>query len=399
MNKDFQGLPFATDGFSLPQSPGRADPGQYDFFRFAVEVSAEALLLLRADAQIVYANRSACDRLGYSRPEMLGMPVWHIDPDFNETLWRQLWDELLDKQTVRFEGEHHTKYGEVIPVEVQAHAFAQDDERFVLAYVQDLSEKRQLQQQNRELERRCAEAAEQASAQNRQFLANISHELRTPMHAVLSYAKLGMKRSDDEKVRGYLQNISVSAKRLTGLLDDVLELTSLENGGFVLDIGNHDLHAVFQDVRSEIEPALAEKAVSLTIDCEGMMPGQFDRGLMHRVVFNLLSNAIRYSPRGGMIGVRLRKVRESSEQWPGGVLEFLVGDQGPGIKASEREAIFDVLTHDGSTDNNPAGASLGLPICKEIIGYHRGEIQALPLREGQEGGATFMFRIPRAHRC
>lgn len=135
--------------------PGRleyfqaADPQEQkdntNFFEFCTEVAADEVFLMRSDSQIVYVNHSACKKLGYEQHELIGMYVWEWDPLFPKEVWPGFWREFVEKKHLHFETQHKKKTGEVFPVEIHAHLFTQKTEQFLLAFVNDISERKLIQ--------------------------------------------------------------------------------------------------------------------------------------------------------------------------------------------------------------------------------------------------------------
>ena len=109
------------------------------FHEFAVETAADEVFLMQADSMIVYVNEAACNTLGYTKDELIGMYVWEWDPLFPKTAWPGFWDEFVQAKHLHFETRHKTKQGLIFPVEIHAHLYQENDELFLLAFVNDLS--------------------------------------------------------------------------------------------------------------------------------------------------------------------------------------------------------------------------------------------------------------------
>lgn len=119
---------------------------QADFFEFCTQVAADEVFLMRSDSQIVYVNQSACNKLGYEKNELEGMRVWEWDPLFPQSVWPGFWAEFVDKKHLHFETQHKKKTGEVFPVEIHAHLYTQAGEPYLLAFVQDIQERKQAEE-------------------------------------------------------------------------------------------------------------------------------------------------------------------------------------------------------------------------------------------------------------
>jgi len=238
--------------------------------------------------------------------------------------------------------------------------------------------------------------AETANRMKSEFLANMSHELRTPMHAILSYASIGKGKIDHaatDKLKTYFDRISASGHQLMLLINDLLALSKLEAGNVDLSLDEHDLHPILADTILEFNSECSKK--SLTID---LMPADittvanFDQLEIKHVVDHLLTNAVKFSPEGALIGISLTHgsfTAESGEQVVG--LCCHIEDQGPGIPNAELETVFEKFYQSSRTKTNAGGTGLGLSICLEIIQAHHGSIwvENLP-----SGGSRFSFLLP-----
>lgn len=120
-------------------------PFKDDFFRFSTEVGADEVFLMRDDSSIVYANYSACQKLGYTNQELIGMYVWEWDPLFPKESWPGFWGEFIKKKRLHFETKHKKKSGEIFPVEIHAHLYIQDGNNYALAFVNDISQKKHIE--------------------------------------------------------------------------------------------------------------------------------------------------------------------------------------------------------------------------------------------------------------
>ncbi|MDB5799367.1 MAG: sensor histidine kinase [Rhodocyclales bacterium] len=243
--------------------------------------------------------------------------------------------------------------------------------------------------------------AERANAAKSQFLANMSHELRTPMHAVLSFARLGEEKAAKpqpssteapDKLRTYFQRIRESGDRLLGLLNDLLDLSKLESGRMVLRIQRVLFESVVEEALREFEASLLAKRLNATLHneaCDTLVMADDTR--LAQVVRNLLSNAIKFSPEGSNITLTFRPFTQTEAGAERGV-ELIVADEGIGIPAGELESVFDKFVQSSKTRNNAGGTGLGLPICREIVTAHHGQIFA---RNRAQQGTEFVVRIPR----
>ncbi len=254
-------------------------------------------------------------------------------------------------------------------------------------------------EQTRDL-RAAKEAAEEANRAKSEFLANISHELRTPMHAILSFSEMGRSRTGSappEKIVTYFERIRQSGGRLIGLIDELLDFSKLSAGRAEIEAAEADVAVILADVTAEIQPLLAARGLVLDIAREGDTRARVDLRRIRQVLLNVLSNAIRFSPDGGRIGVEFSAAllpagRRATDEGSQAALRLRVTDQGPGIPDGELESIFDQFAQSSRTRTGAGGTGLGLAICHEIMALHQGRISA---GHAPGGGAAIEILIPR----
>ncbi len=237
-----------------------------------------------------------------------------------------------------------------------------------------------------------AESANQAKSE---FLSNISHELRTPMHHILNYSRFGLEKNEQvplEKLIHYFSQIRKTGNRLMILLNDLLDLSKLESGKAEYKIKRHDILRILDEAIIEIGFLAREKEVQLKLDTEQpKIIASCDAYKVGQVFRNLLSNAIKYSPDGETVQICLKLRDMTSAEKSISYLKISVSDQGIGIPEDEFESIFDKFTQSSKTKTGAGGSGLGLAICKEIVEGHKGRIW---VKNNSTGGATFYFTLP-----
>ena len=230
-----------------------------------------------------------------------------------------------------------------------------------------------------ELRARSEEHAAALRARER-MLAVISHDLRAPLHSIsMSTALLELKELDDES-RGYLQTTGNSVSRMSRMIGDLLDVSTIEFDRRSVTPEAVDVSSVFDEVRMSLAIVADEKAIDLRIHCDEPCVALADRDRLLQVLYNLLDNALKFTPEGGSI--RLQATRQDSE------IEFCVADTGPGIPEADLSTIFEWSWHAGKQEQG--GTGLGLSIVKAIVVAHGGRIRA---ENSEEGGARFVFTL------
>lgn len=244
-----------------------------------------------------------------------------------------------------------------------------------------------------EMSQRIADQIEQlrqADAARRDMVANISHDLRTPLASLQGYLEtLTMKQDSfsEEEKRRYLDLASRQGDRLGRLVAELFELTMLDSTGTRLNFEPFSLPELVQDVAQKFRPEAERKHLTLETDIPERAPFvNADIGLIERVLENLIENAVKYTPEGGT--VRLSLVPDAAG------IETRVADTGPGIPDADRERIFERFYRvEKSRGDGPDGAGLGLAIARRILQLHD---SAIAVESTLGKGAAFTFRLPLA---
>jgi signal transduction histidine kinase/ActR/RegA family two-component response regulator len=259
-----------------------------------------------------------------------------------------------------------------------------------MAIVTDITERVQLESQRDELlksERKARADAERANRLKDEFLGTLSHELRTPLNAILLRTQALRHSIDDTATveRGLVaieRNTHLQAK----LISDLLDVSRITSGKLRLDVEPLDLATTINSALEVLTPAIEAKGLKLrtTIDREpGMVSG--DPARLHQVIWNLVNNAIKFTPRGGEINVILKRV--------GSQIEVIVKDTGQGFKPDLMPHLFERFRQ-GDVNANRAhgGLGLGLTIVKHLVEMHGGTVSAYSA--GPDRGATFTVVLP-----
>jgi PAS domain S-box-containing protein len=229
--------------------------------------------------------------------------------------------------------------------------------------------------------------AQIANRMKDEFLAVLSHELRTPLNAIVGYARLlrGGILSGDKATRG-LETLDRNATWLTQIVEDVLDVSRIVSGKIRLDVQPVELPLIVDNAVASLQPAADAKSVRLqTMVDPGVGPVAGDPGRLQQVVWNLVSNAVKFTPKKGRVQVRLERVNSH--------VEIVVSDTGIGIPQDFLPHVFERFRQaDSGSTRKAGGLGLGLAIVRHIVEMHGGTVDASSPGEGQ--GATFRVRLP-----
>ena len=238
-----------------------------------------------------------------------------------------------------------------------------------------------------EREQAARASAEQANRLKDQFLAIVSHELRTPLNAILGWTDMLRKGVLDEprRERAY-QAVYDSAQRQAQLIEELLDVARIVSGKLRLDRASVDLHETIRAALTVVQPTADAKGVQVVLETDssiGAIDG--DKARFQQIAWNLVSNAIKFTPKGGTVTVRLRRSGEC--------VELVVADTGQGISDGFLASVFEPFRQaDESTTRANGGLGLGLSIVKHLVEAHSGTVSVHSA--GKDQGATFTVRLP-----
>ena len=347
-------------------------------------------------------NQAVCDVTGYSREELLRLSSPEIthpdDREQNLVLIRR----LLDGEVPSFslEERYICKDGEPVwaNLTVSAVRAASGEPLYLVGIIENINDRRRVEaerarllaseQAARDAARDGRAAAEAANRAKDEFLATLSHELRSPLGAILTWAHLLRSGSlDARKTAHALETIERSAKAQKRLIEDLLDVSCVVAGKLRLEVQPVDLAEVIEGALDVVRPAAEAKSVELESVLPGFRHGRVlgDPGRLQQVVCNLLANAIKFTPNGGHVAVRLEVVDSRAE--------IAVSDTGKGISADFLPHIFERFRQaDSTTTRAHSGLGLGLAIVSHLVELHGGTVRAESRGEGQ--GTTFRVTLP-----
>ena len=354
-------------------------------FRTFVDHAADAFFVHDERARVVDVNRRACEALGYTRDELIGMTPFDFDPDHTPARLKALRRQLDAGETGIFESRHRRKDGTCFPVEVRVQPFWVGGRRCVVSLARDITERKRAEEALRE----AKEAAEAANRAKDEFLANVSHEIRTPMNAILGMTDLALDTPLTEDQRQYLKTVKSAADHLLGMINDLLDFSKIEAGKLELEVADFSLRAALGDTLRALAVRAHTKGLELIYDVQAEVPDALvgDAGRCGRSC-STSSATPSSSPTPGRWSCAGGHRRGPMPRAKVG-LRFTVRNTGIGIPRDQQERIFRAFEQeDTSTTRRYGGTGLGLTIAARLVSLMGGTItvQSEPGR-----GSTFAF--------
>ena len=355
-----------------------------------VDSSSDAIISTDLDGCITSWNRGAERVYGHPADEALGQPISMLLPEDHPRI--SPLDYFLSEGRQQFETLRRHRDGRLMDVSITVSPIRDQHGRVIgLSTIErDVTDRRRREQ---ELQK-AKDQAEAASRAKSEFVANISHELRTPMNAIIGMVELTLRNPHvDRSTRDYLVTANDSAHMLLGLVDDLLDFSRMEAGRFELDAEPFDLRRTLDNTMRTLSLRAHARGLELVCRVGSAVPDRLegDHRRLKQIVMNLVVNAIKFTPQGEVV-VSVDLSPENPARGPSGQpapveLLLAVRDTGIGIGREDRERIFRPFTQvDASLTREQTGAGLGLTICKELVQKMGGRIWV----ESEPGkGTTF----------
>jgi PAS domain S-box-containing protein len=364
-----------------------------EYNRSLIESNIDALMITDPHGIITDVNRQMCELTGFEREELIHSPVkgYFTDARRAEDGIRKV---LVEGRITNYELTVHSKAEKETVVSYNASTFLAADGAIkgVIASARDITVQKALEEQlhrkNEELQEQNRRV-EEANRLKSEFLANMSHELRTPLNGIIGFSELMFNgkvgpMADDHKE--YLGDILTGARHLLHLINDILDLAKVESGKVEI----HPEHVNLRSLASEVKDLLGTLAAQKNINVDlhvgaGLENVVLDSGKLKQVLYNYLSNALKFTQEGGNVRIRFN---------PHGKGEFLleVEDDGIGISKGQIERLFVAFEQlDSGLSKKYAGTGLGLALTKRLVEYQGGTV-GVKSREGH--GSIFSAVLP-----
>jgi PAS domain S-box-containing protein len=371
-----------------------------------LEAAPDGIVEVELDGTIVLLNAAAERMFGYPREELLGQFIEVLVPEYLRQRHHAHRDHYAEHPVTRpmgigLELFARRKGGSQFPVEISLSPIRSAQGSRVIAIVRDITARKQAEAQinamhqeftaeqaakNQQLEIRNREV-ERANRLKSEFLASMSHELRTPLHTIIGFADLlaeelkGPLNAEQKRFVGHVQQDS---RHLLELINDILDLSKIESGRLELHPELFKAADAMAETITGLRPLAERKQIRISETLDRNLTISADRLRFKEVLYNLISNAIKFTPEKGQITVESGKLPDGAY--------FAVADTGIGIDPSELQAIFDKFYQLGSTTRGVReGTGLGLAISKSLVEMHGGRIW---VESTPEQGSRFQFLLP-----
>jgi PAS domain S-box-containing protein len=351
------------------------------------EFSLDLLGVAGFDGHFKRVNPAFVATLGWSAAEMCSSPFLDfVHPDDRESTKAEATKLVeLGADTI-FQNRYRAKDGQYHWIEWTTRAVA--SAQALYAAGRDITERKRM-------EAELVSSRDEALAASRaksEFVANMSHEVRTPMNGVIGMTELLLDTALDGRQRAYAETVRSSAEGLLTVINDILDFSKIEAGKLELDEADFSLHAAVEDVAGLLGSTAQAKGLELAVLIEADVPefAHGDQGRLRQVLTNLVANAIKFTEQGEVL-VRVAVAERTPHST---AVRFAIEDTGIGIAPSEIERLFQSFAQaDASTTRKYGGTGLGLTISLQLVKLMRGEIGA----DSTPGkGSTFWFAIPLA---
>lgn len=383
---EYDGTPYIS-AFIRDVSDRKVTEEKLNLTQFAIEHAADAAFWVDANEhKFIYANIRASEYLGYTNEELLQRGIPDIDSQFTEEGWPTFLERLKECHEMTFESEFVKKDGTHFPVEITANHMKYEDKNYVITFAREISAR---QKAEKEL-KRAKDKSDKANQAKSEFLTSMSHELKTPLNAIIGYSEMLATESvpalENEQMH-FAKSINQAGHHLLGLIDDVLDLARIEAGKVNLEFDHVNIYEILVHGAAMTKLMAEKKRISLSI-CESPetdLTAWVDKKKLTQVVLNIISNAIKYNNAGGKVFINLEDT--------GSHIKVSIKDNGFGINEENKADIFSPFNRLGKENSDIEGTGVGLVICKTLIQLMKG---TLDFDSEINKGTCFYFLVPKS---
>lgn len=348
-----------------------------------VDEIAEIVLVFNREGEILFVNHAAEKMLDYEKDELLQCSLSYV---FRKEFQSEKGEELpfaIEKLQGVEETAMYQKISSCIPVSIRI--LPTEEEGVYLLMAEDITGRKGTDARIRMLK----ESEESNRKAQNEFVANVTHEFRTPVNGIKGHVGTLMELVDDQEQRKILDIIMYCCKNMSALIDNILDFSKLEAGKFTIEEQEFDFRQMMDRIVATHTAEISKKELRLSVNVDDKIPANVigDELRLTQILNNLISNAIKFTHVGyvSIVVSRTRQINDEIE------LFFMVKDTGIGISEKERDKLFQNFSQaDASTTRKFGGTGLGLSISKQLVELMNGHIQV----ESEKGkGSTFSFYV------
>ncbi|TDG00746.1 two-component system histidine kinase PnpS [Paenibacillus piri] len=342
-----------------------------------LENMTSGVMMIDRDGKIVLLNPAAEDILGFSSQELLGKKFDEAKQQFDFT---QLIQECIDvREHIRDEMIFYYPSERILEINLSPMSLNEEEWAGILIVLHDITAVRRLERMRSE------------------FVANVSHELKTPIAAVKGFAEtlLAGALNDKETARSFLQIIFDESERLNRLIGDILELSKIESKRIPLQFSPIHLQTFIGNCLHVMNAEAIKKSIDLEMQADETIYIEADEDRLRQILINLLSNGINYTPEGGKVKVKVDSLPGGEDGAENERVRLTISDTGIGIPKKDLPRIFERFYRvDKARSRSSGGTGLGLSIVKHLVELHKGTIRV----ESEVGmGSKFIIELPIIH--
>ena len=346
---------------------------------------------------MVSVSRSFYEVFKVNPEETVGQLIYDLgNKQWNIPGLRELLETILPKKATfdNYEVEHDfaTIGRRIMLLDARQIQRVSGKERIILLAIEDITDRRKieigLERAHEELKDLAVELKRTARAKS-EFLANMSHELRTPLNSINGFSEVLYDETFgplNEKQKKYVNNVLTSGKHLLLLINQILDMAKVEAGKMKLALSSVPMKNLLNDISMLVENMVSKKKIEMLLEIDEDLPDiEADELKVKEIIYNLISNAVKFTPEGGKIGMRARKADS--------MIEVEVWDTGVGIAHENMEKIFEGFFRvDTPYSRVTEGTGLGLPLSKNLVELHGGKLSVKSA--GLDKGTLVRFTLP-----
>ena len=368
-----------------------------EFAESVINTVREPLISLDQDLRVVTVSRSFYDFFKVNPEETVGQLIYDLgNKQWDIPKLRELLEDILPKKVSfdNYEVEHNfsTIGRRIMLLNARQIQRASGKERIILLAIEDITERREiengLEKAHEELKDLATELKRTALVKS-EFLANMSHELRTPLNSINGFSEVLYDETFgplNEKQKKYVNNVLTSGKHLLLLINQILDMAKVEAGKMNLVLSSLPMKSLLNEISLLVADMVSKKKIEMLLEIAEDLPNiEADELKVKEIMYNLISNAVKFTPESGKIGMRAKKA--DSE------IEIMVWDTGVGIAPENMKKIFEGFFRvDTPYSRVTEGTGLGLPLSKKLVELHGGKLTVES--EGLNKGTSIKFTLP-----